>query len=400
MPFSIVRNDITKMDADAIVNSANPAPEIGGGSDFAVFQAAGADALLAARRKIGYLEPGEACLTRGFGLPARYVIHTVAPLWEDGSSGEEEILRRCYKSCLQIARKKHLRSVAFPLLAAGTLGFPKDKALTAALSSIQEFLMDSEMTVWLVVFDRSSFRLSEKLSKDIEEFIDDHYARIKAKEEYQAELFEMQPGPDDADFDEMQSVSGLAHADMAAPSPDEFSQARDAERIRERREGIRQQLHGRDQVPGIPSHHAPAKPTAAYYNAKPAAPHSAKKRSMDEVLSELGETFQQALMRMIRERGYDNKEVYKRANLDRKVFSKIKGNPDYSPKKSTAIALAVALRLNMDEARDLLGRAGYAFSPGSKSDLIVEYFIENGVYDVYTIDTALFEHDLPMLSNY
>ena len=367
MPFSIVRNDITKMEADAIVNSANPAPEIGGGSDYAVYQAAGADALLAARKKAGYIRPGEAALTRGFDLPAHYVIHTVAPLWEDGTAGEEETLRNCYEACLHIAKRRHLRSIAFPLLAAGTLGFPRDKALTAALSSIQKFLMDSEMMVWLVVFDRSSFQLSENLTKGIESFIDDHYARAKAAEEY---------------------LSGAAPMHTSNSfRPQESVLLEREKRMRERRA---QYAAMQDM----------ALPSVSQKASKPAAPHAAKKRSMDDVLGELGETFQQALMRMIRERGYDNKEVYKRANLDRKVFSKIKGNPDYSPKKSTAIALAIALRLNMDEARDLLGRAGYAFSPGSKSDLIVEYFIENGVYDVYTIDTALFEHDLPMLSNY
>ena len=199
------------------------------------------------------------------------------------------------------------------------------------------------------------------------------------------------------------------------------------ERLRKRRERIREQIHEAPSRPDsdlfddnalyAPSHESAhfmmpdaARPSAASYDtdrkhsfhkaSRPSAYSGAEKRSMEDVLDELGETFQQALMRMIRERGLDNKDVYKRANLDRKVFSKIKGNPDYSPRKSTAIALAIALHLNMDEARDLLGRAGYAFSPGSKSDLIVEYFIENGVYDVYTIDTALFEHDLPMLSNY
>ncbi len=373
MPFSIIRNDITRVHADAIVNSGNIEPEIGGGADLAIYRAAGAEQLLAARKKIGRILPGEASATRGFDLPARYVIHTVAPLWEGGGSGEEETLRRCYESCLKIAKKKRLGSIAFPLLASGTLGFPKDKALSAALSAIQQFLMSSEMMVWLVVFDRTSFRLSENLSHDIASFIDDRYVEDRETEEYQS------PRRNEA-----------FHSQAAS---------RREQRIREWEHAA---MHSAESMPLHPAGSVPSPAAAPVFAAKDAAPlaKAAKKRSIDDVLGELGETFQEKLMRMIKERGYDNKEVYKRANLDRKVFSKIKGNPLYTPKKSTAIALAIALRLNMDEARDLLGRAGYAFSPGSKADLIVEYFIENGVYDVYTIDTALFDHDLPMLSNY
>ena len=368
MPFQIIRNDITKMETDAVVNSTNREPFYGRGSDYALYLAAGAEALLTARKKIGEIAPGSAAMTKGFALPARYIIHTVVPSYEEDASKAQKSLEACYDACLQLAKRKRLKSIAFPLLGAGTLGYPRELALSIALSCIQRFLMESEMTVWLVVFDRESVRLSEKISAGIDAYIDDHYVERREEEEYAPKPnFNINlPGALNRD-DRPSALHGAASAHMASY----------------------------------------AMPSAAPHEAelpKPSAAHDSKadhrKRTLEELLGELDENFQQTLMRIIRERDLDEVEVYKRANLDRKVFSRIRSHVDYMPSRNTAIALAIGLKLNLDEARDLLSRAGFTFSPGRRADVIIEYFIENGVYDVMLIDTALFEHGEQPLSRY
>ena len=333
MSFKIVRNDITKMKVDAIVNTANPNPVIGSGTDSAIYEVAGEEQLLAERKKIGKIEPGQAFITAGYHLPSKYIIHTVGPVWKGGNNQEEKKLRSCFRNSLELANKKQCESIALPLISTGNYHFPKDLALSIALNEINQFLLNHEMMVYLVVFDDESYKLSERLFSDIESYIDSKY-------------IEKNTG--------RKENSNRARILLESSSMDEMSYPLSAKAV----------------------------------------------PSLEEVLKHSDDTFQQMLFHHIKEKGMKNVEVYKKANLSKKLFSKIKQNVNYKPSKETAIALSLALELNLDQATDLMKRAGYAFSPSSKFDLVIQYFIENKMYDVYTIDVALFDHELPMLSNY
>ena len=353
MPFRIIRNDITKVKADAIVNTANPEPRFASGTDAAIYNAAGAEVLLAERKKIGRIAPGEAAVTPAFALPAKYIIHTVGPAWTDGLHGEFAILRSCYRKSLLLADQLGCESIAFPLIATGVYGFPKEKALETALAVIREHLEESELTVTLVVFSDDAYQTARGLTEQIEEYIDEKYAAAKAREEYGAlsgrpGRAERRPLSEESPFYYREELSSVSY-EMAAPS------------------------------------------AAAYAKPKP------KKPSLEDVVNNLGESFQQRLLRMIDERGMTDPEVYKRANVDRKLFSKIRCSEDYIPKKRTIIALAIALRLNLDDAKDLLASAGYALTNNSRSDLIVSFCIENGIYDIYEVNALLFQFRQPIL---
>ena len=329
MPLKILRNDITKVKADAIVNTANPFPIIGGGTDSAVYAAAGRELLLAERRKIGNIASGNAEYTPAFALDAKYIIHTVGPAWEDGEHGERETLHSCYKNSLELAAKLSCRSIAFPLIATGVYGFPKDEALQIALFEINRFLLSYDMDVFLVVFDKDSFRLSGKLVGDIEEFIDEEAARVIRETEFSWDwLYE-------------EHVS------------------------RSVRNG--------------------AKKT---------------QNDLDTILSVKEQTFQQKLFELIEKSGLTDVEVYKKANLTRKLFSSIRCNVNSKPKKTTVIALAVALELNINELADLLSRAGYALSPSDKFDRIIAYFFTDKIYDIFEINAALFNYGQQTLGCY
>lgn len=332
MPFQIIRNDITKVKADAIVNTANPLPIVGSGTDSAVYNAAGRRALLKERQKIGNIAPGEAASTGAFRLDAKYIIHTVGPAWVDGKHRERETLRSCYANSLALADELSCESIAFPLIATGVYGFPKDEALQIALDEIKRFLLQHEMDVVLVVFDRKSFELSGKLVGDIDEYLEEH----------------------------------------------EF--VYEAERRRYRTTSI-----------------ACPKPVMYENEHEDAICCSLTDMSLEEMLDNRGETFQQRLLELIDESGMDDVTVYKKANIDRKLFSKIRSKEDYNPKKKTAVALAIALQLDMQTMEDLLGRAGIALSPSSKFDLIITYFVTNKDYNMYDINAALFKYGLPLL---
>ncbi len=328
MPLEIVRNDITLMEVDAIVNTANPRPVVGGGVDYAIHQRAGAG-LLAARQKIGAIATGAAFITDAFALPARYVIHTVGPVWRGGSKGERALLRDCYLHSLQLAAEHGCTSVAFPLISAGIFGCPAEIAIATAVDAIRSFLQQQDMEVYLVVFDRKSFQLSGSLFQEVADFLDENYVAQAMVEEYQI--------------------------DGNLPYP-----------------GRRRQEAALDAVP-------------------------AEGRALAHLLDEVEDTFSESLLRLIVSRGRTESEVYKRANVDRKLFSKIRNNPAYQPSKATALAFAVALELNLDETRDFIGRAGYALSPSSKADIILEYFIRRGEYDIFIINETLFAFAQPTL---
>ena len=345
MAFQIVRNDITNMCVDAIVNSANPRPVVGLGTDSSIHKKAGPE-LLAARQKIGPIPVGQAAITPAFRLPARYVIHTVGPVWDGGSYGEEKLLRSCYDESLKLALEHDCKSIAFPLIATNNYGFPKDKALQIAVAAFSEFLMEHEMLIYLVVFDRTAYRLSEKLVSSIASYIDDHYVEVWEASTYGGEK--------------------------------EYRQ----QNIRRRRdlELYRESSVCEDAAPCAPM----AMPKAA---------------SLPDFLKQADAGFTETLLKLIDKTGKKDSQIYKKANLSKQHFSKIRNNPNYKPTKQTAIALALALELDLEATKDLIGRAGYALSNSSKFDLIIRYFIEQGNYNVVEINIALYEFDQSLLGS-
>lgn len=367
MPFEIVRNDITNMQVDAIVNTANPEPIIGAGTDAGIHAKAGPE-LLKARQKIGAIRVGHAAITPGFDLDAAYVIHTVGPVWQDGHSGEEDLLRQCYIASLKLAAKHGCRSVAFPLISAGTYGFPKDRALRVAIDAISGFLLQHEMQVYLVVFHREAFRLSEQLFADVASYIDEHYVAEKNREEYGAAL-------------------------------------RDR-RVQERRRKMalraEQELCGRAEM--LPSMSVDACVSMEALleeerkqKKKLLAASKPKERSLDELLRETDAGFSETLITLIGASGKKPAEIYARANVTKQHYSKIVNNPDYQPKKTTAVAFALALKLDLAQTQDLIGRAGYALTNSSKFDVIIKYFIEHRNYDLFEVNATLFDFDQPTL---
>ena len=378
MPFQIIRNDITKVRADAIVNTANPNPVYADGTDAAIYRAAGAQKLLAERKKIGRIRPGEVAVTPAFALRAKFIIHTVGPVWQDGSHGEYSQLASCYRKSLLIARQLGCESIAFPLISTGVYGFPKDRALDIALKEISDFLEISEMQVTLVVFDRRAFELSTELAADVGQYIDDHYVKAQEAREYSTGSF-YRDEPEAAQ-DQPYYAPQRRRMDSLPPHNDYLSAAGD---FAEESSSF--------QAPSV--HSSMPRPDASVRPAHTRrAGSNSKKRSLDDVISQAGESFQTCLLRLIDEHGFTDAEVYKRANIDRKLFSKIRCNPNYTPGRKTVISLAIALQPNMDEMTDLLRKAGIALSPGNKFDLIIRYCVENQIYDPMKINALLFDY--------
>ena len=350
MPLKIVRNDISRARADAIVNSANKNPVCGGGAEYHIYEAAGRDELLAAREKIGSLEVAEVAVTPAFALSAKYIIHVVGPKWNGGESGERLALANCYLNALNKALELGCDSIAFPLISSGVFRFPKDSALKIALQAIGEFLQAHEMDVQLVVFDRKAFEVSEELCSDIQTYIDDNYVlekRDSAEECFRERWNRKLNCPEYSYFEQDRMLVTPACAAVRNDGGDDFRGKED--------------------------------------------------KSLEEILAAAGDTFCGKLFALIREKNLDDVEVYKRANLDRKHFSKIRSNVNYKPTKKTALALAIALRLNLDETRDLLSRAELALSPSNKGDLIVSFFITHKKYDIWEINSMLFKFGQPTL---
>lgn len=328
MPLEIVRNDITKMKVDAIVNAANETLLGGGGVDGCIHRAAGPE-LLAECRTLGGCKTGDAKITKAYRLPCQYVIHTVGPVWNGGSHGERELLVSCYRTSLALAKEHGCETVAFPLISSGIFGYPKDQALRVAVDTIGEFLLHNDMTVYIVIFSRTAYQISSKLFADIAEYVDDHYVDAHT----------------DSQRERLRRMSVLESRTLSAD--------------------------------------AAAAPMAV--------------GGLDSLLAHLDAGFSETLLKLIDRSGKKDSEIYKKANVDRKLFSKIRNNPDYKPSKATAIAFAIALELNLDETRDLIRPRGYALSASSKFDVIIEYFIRQKKYDIFEINEALFAFDQSLL---
>ena len=350
MPFEMIRNDITRMNVDAIVNAANRSLLGGGGVDGAIHRAAGPE-LLEECRTLGGCETGEAKITGGYRLPARYVIHTVGPIWHGGACGERELLAACYRHALELAVTNGCESVAFPLISAGAYGYPKDQAMTVAVETITGFLADHDLTVYLVVFGHTEFMAGKQLFRDIREYIDDVYAESRVHRRLE------------------NAREALWHTDESA--------AMDLDM-----EISPSMINGNCLCP--------ARPEA---DAQKAAP------GLDEMLKRTDEGFSHALLRLIDEKGISDVACYKRANVDRKLFSKIRSNPEYKPSKPTVFAFAVALELSLPETEKLLTKAGFSLTHSSRFDIVLEYFISRRIYDIWQINMVLFEYDMPLLGS-
>ncbi|GHU56666.1 hypothetical protein AGMMS49975_20400 [Clostridia bacterium] len=334
MSFTIIRNDITKLHVDAIVNAANTDLAMGGGVCGAIFKAAGATQLQAACDKLSPIKTGEAVITPGFALPAKFVIHAAGPVYRDGKRGEKELLHAAYKNSLKRAVENKCESIAFPLISSGIYGYPKDEALRVATSAIRDFLSEHDIDVSLVVFDKVAFTVSEKLLGEVASYIDEHYA---------PEHRVLRRNLLDVEIDAIAEASApMMHKEMLAPS-----------------------------IAGAPD--------------------------LDDLVGNLDEPFSATLLRLIDKSGKKDSEIYNRANIDRRLFSKIRSNAHYAPSKSTVIAFAIALELNLDQTEDLLERAGFALSHSRKFDVIVEYFIASGKYDIFEINEVLFSYDQSLL---
>ena len=335
MPLTIIRNDITKMDADAIVNAANPALKRGVGVCGAIFEAAGEKELQRECDAVGYCGVGQAVITSGYRLLARYIVHAVGPKWQGGDHREAQLLSESYHSALTLAGQHGVKSIAFPLISTGVYGYPKEEALQIAVRTIGDFLREYEMEVYLVVFDRQSFSIGEKRFASLKSYVDERYVEARSYAFGRRALY-------------------AEGADLPAEQDSEVL-------------------------------------------AVPAAAQPQMERKLVDIINQLDESFSQMLLRLIDEKGLTDVETYKRANIDRKLFSKIRAAKGYNPSKPTVLALAVALGLNVDETKDLLRRAGYALSHCYRLDIIVEYFIEHENYDIYEINEALFAFNQPIL---
>ena len=355
MPFNIITGDITKIGADAIVNAANSSLLGGGGVDGAIHRAAGSE-LLAECRTLGGCPTGQAKITKGYRLPCRFVIHTVGPIWNGGGHGEKELLYSCYINSLELARQNGCESIAFPLISAGAYGYPKDKALQVAVSAFEVFLRDNDMSITLVIFDKRAYAMQPELRDSISRFIDMNSPKPKKR----FSLFA------DRGFGAAAGASAEKSLNKAIEAPAEYEALEDA---------CCEEL-----------------PMCGAAMAAPAAG-----AGLNEFLMSRDESFSQMLLRLIDEKGMTDVQAYRKANIDRKLFSKIRSDVNYKPKKQTALAFAIALELDLDSTVDLLSKAGFTLSDSLQFDLIVKYFIINKQYDVFVINQALFAFDQSLI---
>ncbi len=404
MPFKIVRNDITKMKVDAVVNTANPRVRVGRGVDESIYTAAGWNRLFKEREKIGPMRRGSAAITPGFDLPAKYIIHTVGPKWDpDDPEPARKQLRDCYDNSLSLALEHGIKSIAFPLISTGSYAFPKEEGLSIAYETISRYLYVSEMDVYLVVYDDEAFSLSQKLMDDIDEFIDSRYIEeSKARYGKAEELW----ASDDMSLRETGSFDRVTEAYYGKAMPDNRSTLPKARKKRSILRSIippkeseklkKEERINKDEVLYETSGASVEMPMEDIKNSSLAGEETSvntlhQYKSLDELLKNAsGETFQDRLYRFIDRSGMSDVEVYKGANLSKQTFSKIK-QPGHIPKKRTVLALALSMKLTLDDTRDLLESAGQAFSPSDKIDLTVQFCMDRGIYSIFDVEHILFE---------
>lgn len=377
MPLKIVRNDITKMKVDVVVNTANEEPIYSSGVDCAIYKAAGEKKLLELRKAIGPMSEGDVFITPGLKLPAKYIIHAVSPFYLDGNEGEEDKLRGCYRKSLELAYANKCKSIAFPLISTGSFGYPKEEGMRIAIDEINRFLLENDMLVYLVVFGEDSTRLGKNLYPDLKEYIDANYVETKFEEEYG--IFGMRRK---SSLNRYESRSIPLEEPMAKCS--KIPDMDEDYLIPETDEDDERELIIEDDESSA---------WADFDNYDEFVEE--KESAIEERMKHLSDTFTEYLLYMMEQKGLSGVDVYKRAIIDKRQFSKIKNNKDYHPDKGTALRLCVGAKLNLDEAKDLLARAGYALSPCDKRDIIFSYFIERRVYDVTEIDITLEEYGLP-----
>ena len=348
MPFKIIRDDITKVKADAIVNPANPEPVIGGGVESAIYKAAGKEKLLEARKELGRLQPGKVGVTEAFNLDAKYIVHVSGLYWKGGNSFEARCLKECYEKALKAALDKGSKSIAFPLLGTGTYGFPKDIGLDVAVSTFTEFLEEYEMDITLVVFGNDAVNVSGKLVDEVRSFVDNKYVKEALETEYK----------EDRNIERYALPNERFHLLLKEETYDVLDNACTKDTFSAKQPG-----------------------------------------SLEAALKNIyKESFEKHLQQLINKKGLRNSEVYAAANISKQYFSKLlKGQ--VKPSKDKMLALAVGLRLNMDETADFLRIGGYALSPISQTDTVVEYFIRKQEYNVLKINIVLFDYGLEPLSN-
>lgn len=348
MPLQLLRQDITQMHVDAIVNSANRHLSNGSGVNGAIHKAAGPE-LLKECLSLGGCQTGEAKLTAAYNLPCKYIIHTVGPVWHGGAHGEKDALTACYRNCLMLAQKMGCESIAFPLISSGVFGYPKDQALKVAVETISTFLLesDADLLVYLLIFSKEAMQTGSKLFANIQQYIDDNYvdAHVDPRREYRRRRQVME----DWYYTETSDSSIMMPPCASSAEEEDF-------------------------------------PVQA-----------CMPMSLEDALDQIDESFSEMILRKIKEKGMKNADCYKKANLDKKHFSKISNDVHYKPKKTTAVALAVALELDLAETKELLMKAGLALSKSEKFDIIVEYFISNGMYDIFEINEVLFAYDQALL---
>lgn len=354
MAFRIERNDITKVHTEAIVNTANPLPVIGTGTDAAVYTAAGADFLLEARKKIGKINPGETAFTNAYRLfdtnGIRYIIHTVGIKWQGGKKGETEVIRNCYRNSLKIAKELNCKSISIPLLAAGNYGFPKETALNIALDEISRFLFENEMEVVLVVYDRESFRVSNKIFDGVQSYINENYIGEKRNINNGSEIMEYLLDYDSEQISEEELRSNQGQ--LLCESEIEIEAA--------------------------------------------ASPVTVTTVTIEDFLTQNKSklNFQELLKKHIDDKGLDNPTVYKRSIIiDKKLFSKIING--HIPNKHSVMALGLALELNLEEYQLFLATANFALNPADMFDTVIKYCVTQKIYDVMKVDALLFQLDLP-----
>lgn len=426
MPFKIVRNDITKMNTDAIVNTANDHVSVGTGCDHAVYTAAGYDELLSYREKIiGFVPEGDAFITPGFKLAAKYIIHAVSPFYVDGTQGEEEKLRSCYRKSLELAKDNDVKSIAFPLISTGAFGYPKEEGIRIAVDEFNAFLLNNEMLIYLVVFDTNSTRLGEKLYPSLQAYIDHNYVKAASAEEYdkypnyQDSRLNPEPRllknslPGEKASDDKRgrksriSVFGRSTILPKISFPKYFQDVSDEEDDSFEEDECFDEIQGQIDISDEFDEE-----NVVYKGALCPAELGGTAITEDDLddtwddeieeldaklkerLKHKSDTFSQYLLYLINSKGMSNVEVYTRAFISKKTFSKIKNNIDYHPEKITALCLCVGAKLNLDETKDLLARAGYALSPSDLTDIIFSFFIENEHHDVLDIDIKIEEYGL------